>query len=183
MVGVMLIQRGTFGRYMGAMRGSPVAAESLGINLTRAKVMVFALSAGVAGLGGALYGSELQGLSSSNFNYEMSLAFVVVVITTGTFTVEGAVQAGVAFAVFQKILDYPIFEHFEGIEFVLFAVGSFTYAKHPEGIVEFQKTRWMNRVAKVLQKWDERRGRASSIMEGPTADPGAKPVPVGAPRG
>ena len=74
--------------------------------------------------------------------------FVVVVITTGAFTVEGAVQAGMGFALFQLILDYTVFSRFQGIEFVLFAFGTFTYAKHPEGIVEFQKTRWMNRIAK-----------------------------------
>ena len=53
MIGVMLIQKGTLGRFLSAIRGSPTAAESLGINLTKAKITVFALSAGVAGLGGA----------------------------------------------------------------------------------------------------------------------------------
>ena len=68
------------------------------------------------------------------------------------------------FALFQFILDYPVFSRIQGIEFVLFAFGAFTYAKHPEGIVEFQKTRWMNRVARVLQRWDERRGREPSAI-------------------
>ena len=159
MIGVILIQKGTLGRFLSAMRGSPTAAESMGINLTKAKITVFALSAGVAGLGGALYGSLEGPISSTDFAYELSLAFVVVVITTGTFTVEGAVQAGMGFALFQFILDYPVFSRIQGIEFVLFAFGAFTYAKHPEGIVEFQKTRWMNRIARVLQRWDARRGR------------------------
>lgn len=179
MFGVMLIQRGTFGRFMGAMRGSPTAAESLGINLTKAKIMIFALSAGVAGLGGALYASIETYISSQDFQYELSLAFVVIVITTGTFTVEGAVQAGMAYAIFAQILDdFAIFKHFQGIEFVLFAVGAFTYAQHPEGIVEYQKTRWMNRVARVLQKWDARRGRDPGILDGPHSD--SNPIAVGA---
>ncbi len=164
MVGVILIQKGTLGRFLAAMRGSPTAAESMGINLTKAKITVFALSAGVAGLGGALYGSLEGNISSTDFAYELSLAFVVVVITTGTFTVEGAVQAGVGFALFQFILDYSIFSRIQGIEFVLFAFGAFTYAKHPEGIVEFQKTRWMNRIARLLQRWDQRRGREPTAI-------------------
>ncbi|MFZ0664153.1 MAG: ABC transporter permease [Acidimicrobiales bacterium] len=184
MVGVMLIQRGTFGRFLGAMRGSPTAAESLGINLTKAKVTVFALSAGVAGLGGALYGSLEGNISSTDFQYALSLAFVVVVITTGTFTVEGAVQAGMGFALFQFILDYQIFSRIQGIEFVLFAFGAFTYAQHPEGIVEYQKTRWMNRVARVLAKWDARRGKPTAILDtGTNADTGAEELVVGAPHG
>ena len=54
---VALVQRGTVGRNLAAMRGSQVGAASVGISLTRAKVTVFALSAGLAGLGGALYAS------------------------------------------------------------------------------------------------------------------------------
>jgi branched-chain amino acid transport system permease protein len=165
MFAVMLIQKGTFGRFLSAMRGSPTAAASMGINLTKSKITVFALSAAVAGLGGALYGSLEGPISSTDFAYELSLAFVVVVITTGTFTVEGAVQAGIGFALFQFILDFQIFSRIQGIEFVLFAFGAFTYAKHPEGIVEFQKTRWMNRVAKVLQRWDARHGREPSELQ------------------
>jgi ABC-type branched-subunit amino acid transport system permease subunit len=160
----------------------------MGINLTKAKITVFALSAGVAGLGGAVFGSLEGNISSTDFAYELSLAFVVVVITTGTFTVEGAVQAGMGFALFQFILDYSVFSRIQGIEFVLFAFGAFTYAKHPEGIVEFQKTRWMNRVARVLQRWDARRGREPSPIE--TGPPGLGPTEadaeafvVGAPRG
>jgi branched-chain amino acid transport system permease protein len=187
MIGVILIQRGTLGRFLSAMRGSPTAAESMGINLTKAKITVFALSAGVAGLGGALYGSLEGNISSTDFAYELSLAFVVVVITTGTFTVEGAVQAGLGFALFQFILDYPVFSRIQGIEFVLFAFGAFTYAKHPEGIVEYQKTRWMNRVARVLQRWDERRGREPSAIGsgsgvGPT-EPDTEALVAGVPRG
>ena len=53
------------------------------------------------------------------------------VITTGTNTVEGAVQAGMGFALFQLILDYQIFKRIQGIEFVLFAIGAFTYAQAP----------------------------------------------------
>jgi branched-chain amino acid transport system permease protein len=186
MIGVILVQKGTFGRFLSAMRGSPTAAESLGINLTRARIIVFALSAGVAGLGGALYGSYEGPISSTDFQYAFSLAWVVVVITTGTYTVEGAVQAGMAFAIFQQVLDYPIFKHVQGIEFVLFAVGAFTYAQHPEGIVEYQKTRWMNRVARVLQRWDARRGKSPTASPGisqPPMEPEAQALIVGAPHG
>ena len=102
---VMLVQRGTIGRYLAAMRGSPTAAASLGISLTEPRLTVFAMSAGIAGLGGALYGSAQQSAAASGFVYEISLAFVVVVITTGSQSVEGAVQAGMAYAVFATILN------------------------------------------------------------------------------
>lgn len=173
MLGVALVQRGTVGRYLAAIRGSETAAASLGINLTRAKVTVFALSAGIAGLGGALYASAQTVVGASDFGYEFSLVWVVAVITTGAMTVEGAVQAGMGLAVLQQVLNY-LPSRLNGIEFVLFAVGTLTYARHPEGIVEYQKTRWMNRVARVFQRWDARQGRLTPDVV--VSTPGVVPV-------
>ncbi|HUC38383.1 MAG TPA: ABC transporter permease [Acidimicrobiales bacterium] len=162
---VRFVQRGTTGEYLAAMRGSSTAAATLGINLTRFKVTVFALSAGLAGLGGALYGSSQGVVSPSDFNYGLSLVWVVVVITTGSRSVEGAVQSGMAFTIIAQILTY-LPQRIQGIEFVLFAFGALTYAAHPEGIVEYQKSQWMRRVARVLRAWDERRGRAPEPAPG-----------------
>ncbi|MHB1503108.1 MAG: ABC transporter permease [Acidimicrobiales bacterium] len=176
---VVLIQRGTVGRYLAAMRGSPTAAASLGINLSWSKVTVFALSAGMAGLGGALYGSIEGPISSTDFNYVLSLVWVVVVITTGAQTVEGAVQAGMAFAVFAQVLTY-LPQRVAGIEFIMFAVGALTYAAHPEGIVEYQRSIWMARVGRWLEAWDERRSRmARSGMPPGSAATGAVAGGVG----
>ena len=86
---------------------------------------------------------------------------MVAVITTGATTIEGAVQAGMGLAVIQQVLNLYVPPRFIGVEFILFAVGTLTYAQHPEGIVEYQKTRWMNRIAKLFQRYDERRGRAT----------------------
>ena len=50
MILVLMVQRGTVGRYLAAMRGSPTAAASLGISLRTARLTVFAMSAGIAGI-------------------------------------------------------------------------------------------------------------------------------------
>ncbi len=176
MGGVALVQRGTVGRNLAAMRGSEVGTASLGISLTRAKVTVFALSAGLAGLGGALYASVQTTASASDFNYVLSLAYVVAVITTGATTVEGAVQAGVGLAVLEQILNY-LPSRLNGIQFVLFAFGTLTYAAHPEGVLEYQKTRWMNRVARLFKMWDERRGRSTPPVAPAPAGMTASTVP------
>ena len=102
---VLLVQRGTVGRYLAAMRGSPTAAASMGISLRTARLTVFAMSAGIAGFGGALYASVLQhGHRRPRSRYAYSLVFVVVVITTGSRTVEGAIQAGMGYSVIQLLL-------------------------------------------------------------------------------
>jgi ABC-type branched-subunit amino acid transport system permease subunit len=149
--GVLLIRQGTTGRYLAAMRGSETAAAGLGINLTWQRVLIFALSGVVAGIGGTLMTIQQQSVSANDFNYQLSLAFVVIVVTTGVSTVEGAINAGFGFVVIQQLLTYlPARFGGNSLVFVLFAFGAFTYASHPEGILEFQKRRWTQRMERLV---------------------------------
>jgi branched-chain amino acid transport system permease protein len=135
---VLSLRVGTVGQYLGAMRGSETAASGLGINLTWQRVLIFALSGAVAGLGGSLLVINTQNANPSLFNYQFSLVFVVIVITTGVTTVEGAIEGGIGFVVVEQLLTYvPL--RFQGLTVVLFAAGALTYTRHPEGIVEFVK--------------------------------------------
>ena len=105
-IAVLLVRNGTTGQYLSAMRGSETAAAGLGINLTWQRVLIFALSGVVAGLGGTLLIIQQQTVNANNFNYQFSLAFVVIVVTTGVSTVEGAIKAGFGFVVIQQLLTY-----------------------------------------------------------------------------
>ena len=170
--GLILIRKGTTGRYLAAMRGSELAAATVGINPTRAKITVFAVSAGVAGVGGALLGS-LQGPTSlTDFNYLFSIAFVVLVVTTGSRTVDGAVNAGMAFAILPEILShFP--PRFAVLEFTLFGYGALNYVRHPEGIVEYQKRRSIAAVDRWLERRRSRDRGSSSGTVGPLGEPTA----------
>jgi branched-subunit amino acid ABC-type transport system permease component len=160
-IGVKLVQRATVGRYLDALRASPIGAESVGINPSAAKVFVFALSAGLAGLGGALYASLQQSITPADFNYQFSLIFVVVVVTTGVRTVEGAIQAGIGFVVVQQLLSYlPGRWGSGGLAIVFFAFAALTYAAHPEGVVEYEKRVWTERV----ERWLRRSGPSAGAM-------------------
>ena len=185
---VILVRKGTTGQYLAALRGSETAAQTIGINPVRAKITVFALSAGIAGVGGALYGSLNQQVSGNDFNFFFSLVFMVLVLTTGARTVEGAVNAGVAFILFQELLQtlqskewamlaiglaaavlavnalvrhhdprkaaveagiavialvwYAVADsppELTGLQYALFGFGAISYARHPEGMVEWRK--------------------------------------------
>ncbi|MGH8995227.1 MAG: ABC transporter permease subunit [Acidimicrobiales bacterium] len=152
-IGVKLLQRATVGRFLDALRASPLGAESVGVNPGAAKILVFALSAALAGLGGALFGSLQQSITPADFNYQLSLVFVVVVVTTGVRTVEGAIQAGVGFVVIEQLISYlPGRWGTGGLAIVLFAFGALTYAAHPEGVVEYQKRVWTQRVERLIRR-------------------------------
>jgi branched-chain amino acid transport system permease protein len=149
--GVQLVRRGTTGRFLGAMRGSETAAAGLGINLTWQHIVVFALSGLVAGIGGTMLAIQQQQVNPALFSYQISLVFVVVVVTTGANTVEGALQAGFGFVILQQLLTYvPSRLGGNSLVVVFFAFGALTYASHPEGILEYQKRLWTLRTQNLI---------------------------------
>jgi ABC-type branched-subunit amino acid transport system permease subunit len=148
---VLLVRKGTVGRNLAAMRGSEMASAGLGINLTWQRITVFALAGAIAGLGGILVTIQGQVASPNDWNYNYSLIFVVLVVTTSVATVEGAIQAGIGFFVVTQVLTYlPARFGGSSLVIVLFAFGALQYARHPEGILEFQKRRSTDRFARRL---------------------------------
>jgi len=168
---ILMIRRGTVGRLLGAMRGSETAAAGIGINLTWQRILIFALSGAVAGIGGTLLVVQQGVANPQQFSYVFSLAFVVIVVTTGVTTVEGAIQGAFGYVIIQKLLGYAP-ARFADLTFVLFAFGALTYAQHPEGVLEFQKRRSMQRFEPYIERWFPRLGANAGAQ-------GSKPVMAG----
>jgi branched-chain amino acid transport system permease protein len=139
---VLQVRKGTVGRNLAAMRGSETATAGLGVNPTWQRIVVFALSGAIAGVGGVLYSIPQQHVSPVDWNTSFSLVLVVIVVTTSVSTVEGAIQAGIGLFVIEQLLTY-VPGRFGGssLTIVLFAFGALTYAQHPEGVLEYQKRR------------------------------------------
>jgi branched-subunit amino acid ABC-type transport system permease component len=158
--GILLVKRGTTGRYLDALRGSEVAAASIGIDPRRARITAFALSAGVAGLGGGLLAILDQGLSQLNYQFIQGLFWVVLVVTLGARSLQAAITAGITFKLFPKLISYIHLDFLpdafnpainaNALSLVLFGLGALTYAKHPEGIIEHQTTKSMAFVNRVI---------------------------------
>ena len=130
---VLLVRKGTVGRNLAAMRGSETATAGLGVNPTWQRIMVFALSGAMAGVGGLLHSLEQQVVSPTDWNATFSLVLVVLVVTTSVTTVEGAIQAGIGFFVTEQILTtvLPARIGASSLTVVLFAFGALTYAHIP----------------------------------------------------
>jgi branched-chain amino acid transport system permease protein len=86
------------GRAWVAIRDADVAAEAMGVNLTRYKLLAFAISSFYTGVQGALMAQYLGHLEPQSFNIQESLNFFVAVIVGGVASVEGSVF-GAAFAI------------------------------------------------------------------------------------
>ncbi len=148
---MILIRKGTTGRFFLAIRGSETAAASIGINATALRITLFATSAAVAGIGGgliAMSGQDVRVGDAPTFPTILGIAWVVLVVTLGSRTVDGAVNAGISFVVFQWLLEDGL--HLTpGIFLILFGLGAITYARHPEGIVEYQTRKSLVEMARA----------------------------------
>ncbi len=91
---VVAIRRSTFGQRLLAMKDSPAACATLGIDLTRLKLGVFAMSAAMAGVGGALYGAALGSMGYDRFNLFESLPLLLLAVVGGIGSASGALFAG-----------------------------------------------------------------------------------------
>jgi len=79
------------GRAMRAIRENELAAEALGINTPRVKVIAFTLSAVLGALGGAIYASGYRYISPDSFNFDHAVLFLAMVLVGGTESFLGAI--------------------------------------------------------------------------------------------
>jgi branched-chain amino acid transport system permease protein len=165
---VIFIRRGTTGQFLAALRGSETAAQSIGVNPTRIRILAFAVSAGIAGLGGGLLATQKHIATAADFSYFYGLFFVVLVVTLSTRTVEGAINAALGFALIPPLILEPLGLN-PAWQFVLFGLGAITYARHPEGVLEFQKRRSLAAIERRLPE----RFRSPPITDD------ASPLPAG----
>jgi branched-chain amino acid transport system permease protein len=89
-LGVLNLLRSSTGRAFIAIRDSEVSAQSMGIHLARYKTLSFALSAALAGVGGALYAHKLSFISPEQFNVVQSIDLLLMVVIGGLGSVHGA---------------------------------------------------------------------------------------------
>jgi branched-chain amino acid transport system permease protein len=92
---VVAIRRSGFGQRLLAMKDSPAACATLGLDVTRLKLAVFALSAAMAGVGGALYAGTLGSINPARFSLFESLPLLLLTVVGGITTSSGALFTGV----------------------------------------------------------------------------------------
>ncbi len=96
------------GRAIMSIRDNRIAAESIGINITKYKLMVFTISAALAGAAGALYSHNYATLTSAGdkFNYNASIMILVYVVLGGIGSVRGSVIATIILYILPEKLRF-----------------------------------------------------------------------------
>lgn len=102
------LRSGRLGRVLGAMRDSDVAAESVGIELRRSKLFVFAVSSAMAGVGGAMLTQANGAWDTTTFNPVLGLFWFTAVVVCGLSSSRGALLAAFLYVAVPQVLDLDI---------------------------------------------------------------------------
>ncbi|SET75427.1 branched-chain amino acid ABC transporter permease [Lacrimispora sphenoides] len=94
------------GRAIMSVRDNRIAAESIGINITKYKLMAFTISASLAGVAGVLYSHNLSALTATqkNFGYNQSIMILVFVVLGGIGNIRGSMIAAVLLTLLPELL-------------------------------------------------------------------------------
>jgi ABC-type branched-subunit amino acid transport system ATPase component/ABC-type branched-subunit amino acid transport system permease subunit len=105
LVFVHRVLRSHLGRAFEALRGSPVASDCMGVSVYRYKVYAFVVSAGLAGLAGALYAYSERYISPNTYNFEQTVMFLLAIIMGGRKSRIGALLGAAIIVLLPKMLD------------------------------------------------------------------------------
>ncbi len=103
---VLALVNSTYGRGFLAVRDDEVAAEAMGINTTKYKVLAFVIAAFFAGIGGGLYAHFKQFIHPEGFNFLRSVDIVVMVILGGMGNTAGVCFAAVLLTILPEVLRW-----------------------------------------------------------------------------
>jgi branched-chain amino acid transport system permease protein len=103
-LGIVNLMRSSTGRAFVAIRDSEISAQSMGIHLARYKTLSFAISAALAGIGGALYAHKIQFLSPEQFSIIQSIDLLLMVVIGGLGSIHGAFLGAIFLIVMPQLI-------------------------------------------------------------------------------
>ena len=172
------------GRAFFAIRGSEVAAASLGMNVLRYKALAFAMSGALAGIAGNLVITHARVVSPDAFTFNQSMFFLAIAVVGGITSLGGAVSASFLFASLGEIFfRFPAVSSY--LQLVSTGLLAVTFRLYPGGIARLASTvaakattpAMADRVARLAARLPRPRQRATAV-EPPLSlvEPGAEAV-------
>ena len=152
---LLLLRRGPLGRVLIAMRDSPAACGTLGLDMRWFRVALFGLSAGMAGLAGGLFAGLRGTVGAADFQLFNSLPLLLLAVVCGVTSVTGAALGGVG------LMLLPVLQssrpELAGLVFAVLGFGAVALGRDPNGLA--------NQLFKVGRALDRRFGdRVRSVV-------------------
>ncbi len=108
---MVLLTRSSYGRALKAVRDDEIAAEAMGIDVTRTKTVSFVISSFMAGVGGALLGHMITTIDPKMFTFMLTFNILLIVVLGGNGSITGSIIASVVVTVameVMRVLDMPM---------------------------------------------------------------------------
>ena len=178
------LQRSASGRAMFAIRSSPAAAGASGIIVGRSQISIFALSAGIAGFGGALMGFSYSSFTNTTAPALIGATWLAAAVTFGIRRPGGAFIAGLSVVattqIFSTISGWSWVPHNFGVlttstyfPSILFGLGAINLAMNPDGILALMGEQQAARRRRRAER------AASAVARGDGCPPWAyRPLPT-----
>ncbi|MFP5218466.1 MAG: ABC transporter permease [Actinomycetes bacterium] len=131
-VGVLAVRRGRYGRQLTALNDSPAACATLGLNVNTTKLVVFTVSAGLAGLSGALFGGLRGSVGPGDFAALGSLLLLLTLRIGGVNTATGAL-VGAFFVAIAPTIQAQL-PQLPAAAFLLTGLAAVSIGRDPYGI-------------------------------------------------
>jgi branched-chain amino acid transport system permease protein len=144
------LRNSTTGLAIGAARSSETAARAMGINVTYVKVLVSALGAFAAGIGGGLLAVYAGAAVTSSFSTLTGIAWLAVVVTIGIKSTSSALVAGIAYTFFPALVLAYLPLTWAQVPVALFGLGAVLVTRNPGGTVDAVAGRAESAVRAVL---------------------------------
>lgn len=130
----LAVRRSSFGRMLAAMRDSPNACQTLGMNITATKLKVFGLSALMAGAAGALLGGLQSRVGQLDFLWFRSLSVLLVATIFGVTSMSGAFLGALFFVVLPELVRGSDATGGLALQPLIIGLLAIATARRPEGI-------------------------------------------------
>ena len=99
------LARSRVGRAFAAVRDQDIAAEVMGVNLSRTKATAFAVSSFYAGVAGALLALIVGQVEPSGYNLLLSVLFIAMILVGGPSTIAGSIMGALVIGLLPRLLD------------------------------------------------------------------------------
>lgn len=148
----LAVRRSPFGRMLAAMRDAPNACQTLGMSLTVAKLKVFALSAGLAGIAGVFLGGLQARVGQLDFLWFRSLSVLLVATIFGITSMSGAFLGALFFVVLPEVTRGSDATGGLALQPLIIGLLAIATARRPEGLAG----RLRERIRPYVQRLPER---------------------------
>jgi len=134
-LGIAATRYSTPGLALSALRSTETGARAAGVNVFRMKILVSAVAAAIAGLGGGMLAIYSGAAIPASFDALIGLVWFAVLVTNGVRTNNAALAAALVFVYLPDILSTYLPVRFGPVATALFGLGAVLLARNPEGVI------------------------------------------------